>query len=226
MVTRVRKVQLTLRPSRCPFSCSEVWILCWFLSGVYIQWQACRGWLYEPPKFFRGTFWDIWGQIWKIQKLFQWVTRISHSEILDILQPFRPFTSVPKFIHFRPVITFLQRSAFWDLADFWPIFRVSEHPKICAFISQKTKQATPTIFISPITFAVVSESGKISHLGGSTFGGYSAANTLPEAKIYFFFTFSRDFCGQKVRPSAPVPTLFCTSGGPLSIPPTDFGATP
>ena len=37
---------------RCTtLSCSEVWILCWFLSGVCTKRQACRGWLYEPPLF-------------------------------------------------------------------------------------------------------------------------------------------------------------------------------
>ena len=36
----------------------------------------------------------------------------------DILQPLWPSTTVPKLIHFRSVINFLQRSAFWDLADF------------------------------------------------------------------------------------------------------------
>jgi len=37
---------------RCTtLSCSEVWIHCWILSGVCIQRQACRGWLYKPPLF-------------------------------------------------------------------------------------------------------------------------------------------------------------------------------
>ena len=53
---------------RCTtFSCSEVWILCWFLSGVYVQRQACRGWLYEPPLFRYGPMrqnWTLWRNRW------------------------------------------------------------------------------------------------------------------------------------------------------------------
>ena len=48
----------------------------------------------------------------------------------------------------------------------------------------------------------------------------------PRSQIFKIFTFSRSFCGQMFRPSAPVLTSFCTSRGPLLIPPTKFRATP
>ena len=48
----------------------------------------------------------------------------------------------------------------------------------------------------------------------------------PRSQIFKIFTFSCSFCGQMFRPSAPVLTSFCTSRGPLLIPPTEFRATP
>ena len=69
------------------------------------------------------------------------------SEIFDILQPLWPSSNEPKFSHFHSVINFLQRSACCDLADFWPILRFSECPKVCAFISQKLCQLCQLFFI-------------------------------------------------------------------------------
>jgi len=42
--------------------------------------------------------------------------------IFDILQRLRHSTIVPKFIRFRSVINFLQKSLFWDLAQFFADF--------------------------------------------------------------------------------------------------------
>ena len=57
---------------------------------------------------------------------------------------------MPKFVHFHPVINFLQRSAFWDLAG--RFFCVSEHPKVCAFIAQKLNKLGRPFFIFPDNF--------------------------------------------------------------------------
>ena len=82
------------------------------------------GWFSQKSqKFFRGTFWDIWGQSWKIQKHFKWVTRTSHLQFFDILRPLYPSTTAPKFIHFHREMNFLRKCAFSDLADFRLFFR-------------------------------------------------------------------------------------------------------
>jgi len=80
---------------------------------------------------------------------------------------------------------------------------------------------------SPLTFAVLSQYGKISHLGVGVRGLQCPKNAI-RARNFKIFTFSRGFCGQTVRPSAPVPTSFCTTVGPLLIPPTalNFGPRP
>ena len=140
------------------------------------------------------------------------------SEIFDILQPLWPSSNEPKFSHFHSVINFLQRSAFCDLADFWPIVRFSECPKVCAFISQKLCQLCQLFFI------FLDNSCKISHLEVEV-RGLQCPKNAPKSQYFKIFTFSRGFCGQMVRPSAPMPTLFCTTRGPLLIPPTGFGAT-
>jgi len=150
---------------------------------------------------------------------------MSHSEIFDILQPLLPSRSVPKFIHFHPVINFLQRSAFWDLADFWLIFRVSEFPKVCAFISQKLHKLGLRFFIFPDNFCRSIRIWK-NILSGVEVWGLQCPQNAPRSQNFKIFTFSRGFCGQTVRPSAPVPDLFCTSRGPLLISPTEFEVTP
>ena len=71
----------------------------------------------------------------------------------------------------------------------------------------------------PITFAVVSESGKTSHLGVMV-RGLQCPQNAPRSRNFKIFTFSRGYCGQTVRHGASVVALFCTSMGPLVIPPT------
>jgi len=127
---------------------------------------------------------------------------------------------VPKFIHFHPVINSLQRSAFWDLVDFWPIFRVSERPKVCAFISQKLNKLGRPFFIFPNNLCCSIRIWKISHLRVKV-RGLQRPQNASRAQNFKIFTFSRALCAQMVRPSAPVPILFCTGRGPLMIPPTE-----
>ena len=67
----------------------------------------------------------------------------------------------------------------------------------CAFIPQKLNKLRRLFFIFPITFAVVSEPGKISHLGVKV-RGYGAPKKLPEARILKFSLFLHAYCGQKV----------------------------
>ena len=52
-------------------------------------------------------FREISPQSWKIQKIFKWVTWISHGEIFDMLRPLWPSTTVPKFTNFHQGINFL-----------------------------------------------------------------------------------------------------------------------
>jgi len=57
----------------------------------------------------------------KVEKFKNYLNELQEFPIqnfFDILQPLWPSKSVPKFIHFRSVINFLERLAFWDLADF------------------------------------------------------------------------------------------------------------
>ena len=53
----------------------------------------------------------------------------------------------PKCIHFVLVINFLQRSAFWDIAHFLPIFRVFERTEVCVFVSKKLNKKGGQLFI-------------------------------------------------------------------------------
>ena len=129
----------------------------------------------------------------KNQKLFKLVTRISHSEIFDILQPLWPSIIVPKFIHFRSVINFLQRSAFWDLADFWPIFRVFERPKVCAFISEKLSKLRRRFFTFPDNFCRSTRIRK-NIPSGVMVRGLQCPKNAPRSQNFKIFTFARPLC--------------------------------
>ena len=108
------------------------------------------GWFSQKSQKFSGAlFRDIWGQSWKIQKHFKWVTRISHSRFFDILRPLYPSTTAPKFIHFHREINFLRKCAFLDLADFWLIFRFFWAHRSLRLHIWKTKQATRTVLHIP-----------------------------------------------------------------------------
>ena len=92
--------------------------------------------LAKSQKIFTGTFWDIWSQSWKIQRLFLKVTRNSHLPIFDILQPLYPSSSVPIFRKFKFVKNFLQWSAFFGLSQFLALFL----PFYVRLYNSKTKQ--------------------------------------------------------------------------------------
>ena len=158
----------------------------------------------KMSKIFLGAlFWDIWGQSWKLQKLFKWVTRISHSRMFDILPPLWPSTTAPKFIYFHPVINFLQRSAFWDLADFPLIFRVSELPKVCAFISQKLNKLRPWFFIFPNNFCRSIRIWKNVPPGGHGSGATAPPKRFQKPKFqnfhFFAWPLSQNALRQRLR---------------------------
>jgi len=159
-------------------------------------------WLFQAIifKIFRGAFFlDIWGQSWKLQKLFKSVTKISHLQFFDILQPLWPSTTVPKFNHFRSVINFLQRSAFWDLADFSPIFRVSELPKVCAFITQKLSQLRWPFFIFHDNFCHSIRIWKNIPSGAHGSGATVPPKRSQSTKFQNFHLFARPLCPNALR---------------------------
>jgi len=58
-----------------------------------------------------------------------------------MLQPLWPCSTQTKFIDFRQVINFLERSAFWDFAIFFASkFDFFAYCKVHAFISQKLNE--------------------------------------------------------------------------------------
>ena len=97
--------------------------------------------------------------------------------------------TLPKFIPFRSVINFLQRSAFWDLADFWPIFRLSERPKVCAFIAQKLNKLRRPFFIFPDNFCRSIRIWKNIPSGGHGSGATAPQNRFQKLKFQNFALF-------------------------------------
>ena len=72
---------------------------------------------------------------------------------------------------------------------------------------------------SPITFAVVSESGKTSLLGVMV-RGLQCPKRAPRSQNFKIFTFLRDHCAKTLCVSGLEPALFCTPLGPLVSAPT------
>ena len=56
--------------------------------------------------------------------------------------------------------------------------------------------------------------------------GLQCPQNASRSQNFKIFTFLRGYCGQTVRHGALAAALFCTSMGPLVIPPTPFGSTP
>ena len=77
----------------------------------------------------------------------------------------------------------------------------------------------------PITFAVVSESGKISQLGVMVLGLQCPKNA-PRSRNFKIFTFWRGHCAKMLHVSGPEPVLFCTPRGPLVSAPTRLRVIP
>jgi len=137
---------------------------------------------------------------------------------------------VPKYIHFRSVINFLQRSAFWDLADFWPIFRVSELPKVCAFIAQKLSKLRRPFFISPDNFCRSIIIWKNIPSGGRGSGATAPPKRSQSTKFQNFHFFARPLCQNALRqrlrsgfilhPTGPASERpYAFEGGPLNFGP-------
>ena len=135
---------------------------------------------------------------------------------------------MPKFIHFRPVINFLQRSPFWDLADFSPIFRVSERPKICAFISQKLSKLRRQFFIFPDNFCRSIRIKRNIPSEGHGSGATAPPKRSQSTKFQNFHFFARPLCQNALRqrlrtgfilhPTGPASERPCAfEGGPLNF---------
>jgi len=82
----------------------------------------------------------------------------------------------------------------------------------CAFIPQKLNKLRRLFFIFPITFAVVSEPGKISHLGVK-FRGLQCPKKAPRSQNFKIFTVSARLLWPKGRHGASLVPLFCTTMG-------------
>jgi len=132
---------------------------------------------------------------------------------------------VPKFIHFHPVINFLGKCAFLDLADFWLIFPFFERIEVCAFISRKLNKLRGPFFTFRDNFTPSVLIAKKSHLGVKVRGLQRPQIGLRNQN-FKIDTFSRDSCEQTVRPRGSVVVLFCTPEGPLVNALTRFQATP
>ena len=134
--------------------------------------------------------------------------------------------ALPKFIPFRSVINFLRRSAFWDLADFWPIFRLSERPKVHAFIAQKLNKLRRPFFIFPDNFCCSIRIWKNIPSGGHGSGATAPQNRFQKPKFQNFALFREaTHCAQMLCASGSEPVLFCTPRGPLVSVPTHLLAT-
>jgi len=107
--------------------------------------------------------------------------------------------TLPKFIPFRSVINFLQRSAFWDLADFWPIFRLSERPKVCAFIAQKLNKLRRPFFIFPDNFCRSIRIWKNIPSGGHGSGATAPQNRFQKLKFQNLHFFARQLSPNALR---------------------------
>jgi len=95
----------------------------------------------------------------------------------------------------------------------------------CAFIPKKLNKLRRLFFIFPITLAVVSEPGKISHLGVK-FRGLQCPKKAPRSQNFKIFTVSARLLWPKGRHGASLVPLFCTTMGPLVISPSRFGVIP
>jgi len=146
-----------------------------------------------------------------------------------------PSTTVPKLIHFRSVINFPQRSAFWDLADFSPIFRVSELPKVCAFISQKLSKLCPLFFIFPDNFYRSIRIWKNIPPEGRGSGATVPPKRSQSTKFQNFHFFARPLCLNDLRqqlrtgfilhPTGPASERpYAFEGRPLNFGPRPFWA--
>jgi len=132
---------------------------------------------------------------------------------------------VPKFIHFHPVINFLGKCAFLDLADFWLIFPFFERIEVCAFISRKLNKLRGPFFTFRDNFTPSVLIAKKSHLGVKVRGLQRPQIGLRNQN-FKIDTFSRDSCEQTVRPRGSMVVLFCTPEGPVVNALTRFQATP
>ena len=101
-------------------------------------------------KNFSGAlFWDIWGQSWKLQKLFKWVTRISQLAIFWYSLAVAALYHCAK-IHSLSFSNKLSTEvAVLGLSRFLADFSCFWAPKSLRLYISKTKPATPTVFHIP-----------------------------------------------------------------------------